>query len=215
VIGVVADVKQDGVTGEVGTELYYYHPQVTQAGSSSYRTMSVVLRTSGDPMALAPVLEQVVNELDAALPVAEVGTMELNVARSMGRPRFLTLLLGAFAGIALLLAGLGTYAVMSYSVAERTKEIGIRMAIGAQARSVRALILRQGMLLAVAGLGIGLLGALALTRFLASQLYAVSPTDPGAFIAAPLFLGVVAVVASYLPALRASRLDPVGALRTD
>jgi ABC-type antimicrobial peptide transport system permease subunit len=141
--------------------------------------------------------------------------MELNVARSMGRPRFLTLLLGAFAGIALLLAGLGTYAVMSYSVAERTKEIGIRMAIGAQARSVRALILRQGMLLAVAGLGIGLLGALALTRFLASQLYAVSPTDPGAFIAAPLFLGVVAVVASYLPALRASRLDPVGALRTD
>ena len=214
VVGVVEDVHQAGVTGEVGTELYFYHPQTTQAGQA-YRTMFVTLRTDGDPLALAPSLESVVRELDPALPLSDVRTMEQNIARSMAQPRFLTLLLGVFAGIALLLAGVGTYSVMAYSVAERTREIGIRMAMGAEAGSVRGLVLRQGGVLAATGLVLGILGALGLTRFLGSQLYEVGATDPQTFLAAPLFLAVVAILASYLPALRASRMDPVAALRED
>ncbi|MEX1257926.1 MAG: ABC transporter permease [Gemmatimonadota bacterium] len=214
VVGVVENLKQSGLDGEVGTELYFYHPQVTQLGLS-YRTMYLVLRTTGDPTSLAPSVERVVRELDASLPVSDVRTMEENVARSMAAPRFLTLLLGLFAGVALLLAGVGTYSVMAYTVAERTREIGIRMAIGAEAGKVRALVLRQGGMLAAIGVAVGVLGSLALTRFLASRLYEIQPTDLATFIAAPLFLTAVALVASYLPAVRASRMDPVAALRED
>lgn len=214
VVGVVEDVKQAGIDGASGTELFFYLPQASQVGAA-FRTIYVVLKGDRDPLAFAPALERVVRELDPALPVSDVRTMEENVARSMAAPRFLSLLLGLFAGVALLLAGVGTYSVMAYTVAERTREIGIRMAMGAEAGKVRRLVLRQGGILAGIGIGVGLVGAFALTRLLASRLYGVQPTDLATFVAAPLFLAAVALIASYLPAVRASRLDPMVALQED
>jgi ABC-type antimicrobial peptide transport system permease subunit len=155
----------------------------------------------------------VIAEMDPALPVAEVRTLEQNVERAMAEPRFLALLLGVFAGVAMLLAAVGTYWLMAQSVAERSREIGIRMAMGAAPSSVRALVLRQGATLAAAGLALGVLGALGLTRFLGAQLYEVGATDLGTFVLVPLFLGAVALVACYVPARRATRVDPVEALR--
>ena len=131
----------------------------------------------------------------------------------MAQPRFLTLLLGVFAGVALLLASVGTYGVMAHTVAERNREIGIRMAMGAEAASVRFMVLRQGAALAASGLALGVVGALALTRFLGSQLYGVGTTDLRTFVAVPIVLGVVALLACYVPARRATRIDPVEALR--
>jgi ABC-type antimicrobial peptide transport system permease subunit len=130
----------------------------------------------------------------------------------MAEPRFLALLLGVFAGVALLLAGVGTYGLMAHSVAERNREIGIRMAMGAAPAAVRGLVLRQGATLAGLGLALGVLGALGLTRFLGAQLYEVDPTDWRTFLFVPLFLGAVALVACYVPARRATRVDPVEAL---
>jgi predicted permease len=213
VIGVVADVKQAGVSAPSGTEIFFYNPQVAEAGGNVYRARTLVIRAQGDPLALAPTVERIVRDIDPALPVADVRTLEQNVRGSIAQPRFLTLLLGVFAGVALLLASVGTYSVMSYSVAERTREMGIRMAIGAEPGRVQALVLRQGVLLTAVGLALGLAGAFALTRFLASQLYDVGATDPRTFVAVPLLLGAVAVLACYIPARRATRIDPVEALR--
>jgi predicted permease len=214
VVGIVGDVMQAGIGDEIGTEIFFYHPQVSRM-EVAFRTMNVVLEVERDPVAFAPALERVVRELDPSLPVSDVRTMEQNVALSMAAPRFLTVLLGLFAAVALLLAGVGTYSVMAYSVAERTREIGIRMAIGAEAGKVRGLVLRQGGILAGIGVGLGVIGALGLTRFLASRLYEIEPTDLATFVVAPIFLTGVALLASYLPAVRASRMDPVAALRED
>ncbi|HUF76859.1 MAG TPA: FtsX-like permease family protein, partial [Longimicrobiales bacterium] len=213
VIGVVEDVRQAGVREPASTELFFYNPQIAQAGASVYRTMSLVIRTERSPLTLAPVVERLVAELDPALPVAQVRTLEENVARAMAEPRFLALLLGVFAGIALLLAAVGTYGLMAHTVAERNREIGIRMAMGAEPSAVRMLVLRQGAALAGVGLAVGVLGALALTRFLGAQLYEVGTTDLRTFVAVPLFLGAVALAACYIPARRATRVDPVEALR--
>jgi predicted permease len=214
VIGVVADVKQAGLGAPAGTELFFFHPQVSRLGGP-YRTMSVVLKTQGDPEALAPALERVVRELDPTLPVSDVRTMEETVARSMASPRFLAFLLGVFAVVAILLAGVGTYSVMAYTVGERTREMGVRLAMGAEASSVRGLVLRQAGALALVGVGAGTMAALALSRFLASRLFEVGPTDPVTLAAAPLFLTAVALGASYVPARRASILDPAAALRSE
>ena len=213
VIGVVEDVRQAGVSRPASTELFFYNPQIAQAGANVFRAMSLAVRTERSPLALAPAVERVVSELDPALPVAQVRTLEQNVARAMAEPRFLALLLGVFAGIALLLAAVGTYGLMAHTVAERSREIGIRMAMGAEPATVRMLVLRQGAALAGIGLAVGVLGALALTRFLSAQLYEVGTTDLQTFVAVPLFLGAVAMVACYLPARRATRVDPVEALR--
>ncbi|MDH3224658.1 MAG: ABC transporter permease, partial [Gemmatimonadota bacterium] len=199
VIGVVADIKQAGVNNEAGTELFFYGPQLTRGGLFAYRTQDFVIRTTGDPLSLAAPVRQVLAELDPSLPISNVQSMEDNVARSMAQPRFMTLLLALFAGVALLLAAVGTYGVMSYSVAERKREIGIRMAMGAEQRSVLGLVLRQGGLLALVGVVLGIGGALGLTRYLSSQLYEVSTTDPRTFVFAPLFLALVALVACFVP----------------
>jgi predicted permease len=213
ILGVVADVKQAGVSEPSGTELYFYNPQAALAGGNVSRALSLVVRTEGDPLSLAPAVERIVRELDPALPVANVRTLEQHVAGVTAQPRFLTLLLGVFAAAALLLATVGTYGVMAHSVAERHREIGIRMAMGAEPASVRGLVLWQGAGLAAAGVALGVLGALGLTRFLESQLYEVGATDLGTFVAVPLVLGGVALLACYLPARRATRVDPVEALR--
>jgi predicted permease len=213
VVGVVGDVKQAGISTPSSTELFFYNPQAAQLGGNVSRAVSLVIRTERDPLALAPAVERIVRDLDPALPVANVLSMEQNVAGAMAQPRFLTLLLGVFGGVALLLASVGTYGVMAHLVAQRRREIGIRVAMGAEPGSVRGLVLRQGAGLAAVGLGLGVVGALGLTRFLGSQLYGVGTTDLRTFIAVPLLLGAVALVACYVPARRATRVDPVEALR--
>ncbi|NNF28479.1 MAG: ABC transporter permease, partial [Gemmatimonadetes bacterium] len=215
VIGVVADIKQAGVNNDAGTQLFFYGPQLTQGGLFAYRTQDFVVRTSGEPLSLSAPVRRVLSEMDPALPVSDIQTMQENVARTMAQPRFMTLLLALFAGVALLLAAVGTYGVMSYSVAERYREIGIRMAMGAERRTVLGLVLRQGGLLAIVGVVLGVGGALGLTRFLQSQLYEVSATDPRTFVLAPAFLAFVALLACFVPAQRATRVDPVTALRED
>jgi len=213
VVGVLSDMKQASVRDPARTELFFYNPQLAQMGTGVDREMSLVIRTARDPIALAPAVERIIGELDRALPVANVQTLQDNVARTMAQPRFLALLLGVFGGVALLLAGVGTYGLMAYSVAERNREIGIRMAMGAEPGSVQALVLRQGAALAGVGLVLGLAGAIALTRFLGAQLYEVGTLDLRTFVAVPIFLGAIALLACWIPARRATRVDPVQALR--
>ena len=215
IVGVVRDVKQGGLDEETGTEVYFLYPQVGRTVGFAPRSMNVVVRTSGDPMSLASAVRSEVRTLDASLPVANLASMEDVLSTSLARPRFLTLLLGIFAAVALALAAIGTYGVMSYSVAERRKEIGIRMALGAQASSVLRMILRQGVVTAGLGIVIGLLGAFALSSMLQAMLFNISSTDPTAFVVAPLTLSVVALIACYAPALRATRVDPAGVLKQD
>lgn len=215
IVGVVADMKQAGVNNEAGTELFFYSPQISQSGALAYRTQSFLVRTLRDPLSMTGPVTAILSELDPGLPVSNIQSMQQNVAASLSQPRFMTLLLSLFAAVALVLAGIGTYGVMSYSVAERQREIGIRLAMGAERGSVLSLVLKQGGALTATGLTIGVVGSLVLTRLLASQLYEVSATDVRAFVLAPLFLAAVSLAACYLPARRATGVDPVSALRED
>jgi putative ABC transport system permease protein len=210
---VVADVRQAGITAPSSTELFFYNPQGARLGSGFQRTLSLVIRTEREPLAMAASVERIVRELDPTLPLANVRTLEQHVAGAMAQPRFLTLLLGVFAGIALLLASVGTYGVMAHSVQERNREIGIRIAMGAEPEGVRLLVLRQGAALTGTGLALGVIGALALTRFLSAQLYEVGTTDVRTFVGVSVVLGAIALIACYVPARRATRVDPVEALR--
>ena len=178
-------------------------------------TFNLVIRTASDPLAMAGAVRSVFREMDPEVPVGGVGTVEQLVAESISRERFSMLLLAIFAAVALTLAAIGIYGVMSYSVAQRTHELGIRMALGADASAVRALVLRQGMGVAGIGLVIGVALAVGMTRLLEGLLYGVSVTDPAIFVGVPLLLGGVALVSNYLPALRASRGDPLVALREE
>ncbi|HET7273614.1 MAG TPA: ABC transporter permease, partial [Longimicrobiaceae bacterium] len=214
ITGIASDVKQGGLSEQTGTELYIYYPQAAVAGYTP-RTMNVVLRTTRPPLAVANEVRRVVWSQDRALPLANMQTMEENVAGSVGRERFMTLLLAIFAGIALVLAAVGTYGVLAYSVAERGKEIGIRMAMGAEAPRVLGMVLRDGMAVAGIGLVVGLFGAFAVSRFLESLLFGVSSTDLMTFAVASLVLAVVALLACYIPARRATRVDPNVALRAE
>lgn len=215
VVGVFADMKQAGVGNPAGTELFFYQPQLSQAGAFVYRAQTFLVRTERDPLALASPVTDIVAALDPSLAVADVQSMRQNIASSLAQPRFTTLLLSLFAAVALALAGVGTYGVMSYSVAERSREIGVRLAMGAERRSVLGMVLREGGGLALTGLALGVAGALGLTRMLQSQLYEVSTTDPLTFVVAPAFLALVAMAACWLPARRATAVDPVAALRED
>ena len=215
IIGVVDDVKQGGLEAEVGTELYFYYPQVAKFPGALPRTMNVIVRTQGDPMRIAPTVNTQVRALDAALPVANMASMTDVLYESIARPRFLTLLLAIFAGVALSLAAVGTYGVMAYSVAQRKQEIGIRMALGAQRSSVLGMVLSQGFSVAAIGLAIGVGGSLALSKVLSSLLFNVSTTDSVAFVSAPLLLAGVAAIACYVPARRATHVDPARVLKQD
>jgi putative ABC transport system permease protein len=172
-----------------------------------------VLRTSGDPLALSSSVRGAIHELDRNQPVVKIRSMEQNVATNIAAPRFRTLLLAIFAAIALVLAAVGIYGVMAYSVAQRTREIGIRMALGSPSTGVFRLILGNGLKVTIAGIVIGLAAAAALTRYLATMLYAVRPTDPLTLLGTALLLIAVAMLACYLPARRATRVDPMLALR--
>ena len=211
VIGVAKDVKQGGVEKETGTELYISLDQLALAAP----TMNVVLRTILPPAALSRTLERLVRETDPAVPIVRLRDMESVFAESIRRPRLLALLLGAFAGLALLLAAVGTYGVLSYMTTERRREIGIRMALGGARSSVVALVMKQGLQLTTIGVVVGLAGALGLNRLIASVLFGVQPTDPTTLAAVIMTITVVAAAACWLPAWRASRLDPSVVLRTD
>ena len=206
IVGVAGDVRHRSLEGEVYQMMYVPTLRVG-------RTNLVVRTTSPDPLALASAVRGEVAAVDRDQPVSAVRTMEEVVSGSVVQQRFRTLLLAAFAGVALLLAGVGIYGVMSYGVAMRTNEIGVRMALGAGAADILKMVVGQGMALALAGVGVGLLAALALTRVLSSLLFGVAATDAVTFAAVSLLIAAVALLACLLPARRATKVDPMVALR--
>jgi putative ABC transport system permease protein len=181
--------------------------------SGPYSYLTLVVRTTGDAASLAPELQAAIHSIDRSVPISEVQTMEQVVSRATGESRFYLTLLGVFACVALILAAAGIYGVMSYSVSRRIHEIGIRMALGAQKEDVLKLVIWNGVVLAIGGIAVGLAGALALTRLMSGLLYGTKPTDPATFAGVIIVLGVVAIVASYIPARRAAKVDPMVALR--
>jgi putative ABC transport system permease protein len=205
IVGVVGTVKQYGL--DVDGRLVVYMP----SPNGGYQ----VARTTGDPATVARAMAKKMHELDPSLTVFDVQTMSDRMSGSMARQRFATTMLGAFAAFALVLAVVGIYGVMSHLVAQGSHDIGIRMALGADRRGILLMVLRQGSELTIAGVVAGLLGAVALTRVMASLLFGVSATDLMTFSIVPVILIATAILATYVPALRATRVDPTVALRED
>ena len=212
IVGIVHDVKHNSLAAPAPPQLYVSYLQ------SADTQMTLVIRTAGDPLQVVAAARNEVRSVDPDQPVANVRTMENIVAASVARPRFNMLLLGIFAAVALVLAAVGLYGVISYSVGQRAHEIGIRVALGAKRSDVLGMVLRQGMTLVAAGLVVGLGAALLMSRVLASLsslLYDVSSTDPVILAGVVLILAATAMVACMLPALKATRVDPVTALRCE
>jgi len=210
IVGVVGDVKHFGLEQPEMPAIYTPYAQLTQPWK---RWMSVVVRSDGDPATIANMVKGQIWTVDKELPVTKVRTMTEVMASSVAGQRFMMLLLGIFAAVALILASVGIYGLMSYSITERTHEIGIRMALGAQARDVLRMIVGQGLKLILSGVALGLVGAFALTRIMASLLFGVSAVDPLTFLTVSAVLAVVALLACYIPARRATKVDPMIALR--
>jgi putative ABC transport system permease protein len=209
IVGVVADVKQSALAEKAQPEMYTPFPQ------TPWPFMSLVVRTPGDPAAMAGSLRSKIVKVDPDQPVGKVKAVTEYVANAVATPRFTATLVGSFATLALLLAGFGLFSVMAYSVAQRRREIGIRMALGAQAADVRSLVVSQALRLGALGLGVGLVGAIAAGRVIATLLFGVSPSDPITFAGVCALLIAVLAAAAYLPARRATRVDPVVALRAE
>jgi putative ABC transport system permease protein len=209
IVGVVGNVRHLGLDIEPRPEIYYHTNTSPPFGPV------FVIRTTSDPQNLIAAVRTKVRELDRNLPISNINTMEQLVAQSVAQRRFGMILLGIFAGLALVLAGIGIYGVMSYAVAQRTQEIGIRMALGAERRDVLKMIVGQGMVLTTAGIGLGLAAAFALTRLMSNLLFDVKASDPLTFALIALLLAGVALLACYLPARRATKVDPMVALRCE
>jgi ABC-type antimicrobial peptide transport system permease subunit len=215
VVGVVADERHNGVTAIIKEKFFIPHIQwpVATAGGDPIRSVFVVARTTSDPLSVAGAVRDEIRQMDPSLPVANVRSMNEVVAASLATPRLTGFLLGGFAAIALVLAAVGIYGVLSYLVSQRTQEMGIRLAIGADRSQVLGMVLRHGLSLAAVGIVIGLLGALALTRLMQSLLYKIRPDDPITFVAVAAALLLIALTASLLPAWRATKVSPAIALR--
>jgi putative ABC transport system permease protein len=207
IVGIVDDVKHDGLHEDAGPHVYGSHLQ------ASWPTLRVALRSRLDPATVAVAVRRETQAIDPTQPVSDLKTMEEIMSDSVAPRRFALTLFGLFAGVALLLTVIGIYGVLAYTVAERTREIGIRMALGAQTNNVLRLMIGQGMKLAVGGVSVGLIGAFAMTRLMKDLLFSVSATDPATFAAVALFLIGVALLACYLPARKATKIDPITALR--
>jgi putative ABC transport system permease protein len=207
IVGIVGDIRHERLDGQLAPEMYVPYLQLPRSG------MSLVVRGVGDSEKLIPAIRTAVYSVDRDQPIANLAMLERRLARSVATERLNTVLLGIFAALALVLAAVGIYGVMSYSVTQRTHEIGVRMALGAQAADVLKLVVGQGMVLALIGVSVGLASALALTRVLANLLFGVTATDPLTFAGISCLLVLVALAASYIPARRASRVDPMIAIR--
>jgi putative ABC transport system permease protein len=215
IVGVSADTRSEGVREPVPPEIYLLHEQLPVAGGSTERAMYVVLKTSVRPMSLATAARGAVRQLDPQLAINAVRSMDELLDFSVARQRFTMLLLGVFGVVSLTLAAIGIYGIMSYAVKRRTREIGIRMALGGSPADVLRLVVGQGMRLALIGLALGIGAALATTGLMRELLFGVTPTDPVTFISIGALLVGVAFVACWLPARRAVRTDPTTALRTE
>jgi putative ABC transport system permease protein len=209
IVGVVGNVAQEGVMAKPYPQLYR---SIEQWPRSS---VLVSLRTDRDPVSLAASARAAMRDVDRDLVVNDMQPLEARVAQSIARPRLSVWLLTGFSSIALLLAAVGIYGVMAYTVAQRTREIGVRMALGADPGNVRRLVVTQGMRPALLGVVVGLLAAVAASRLIASMLYGVSAIDPVTFVVVPLFLAGVALLATYLPARRATLVPPTVALQSE
>ena len=209
IIGVVADARYADLTESTRAMTYWPHPQLP------YNVMTLTVRAAGNPLNLAPALQREIQAIDKDQPIADVRTMDQWMARTLSRERFSSTLLAAFAALALLLASIGIYGVMAYAVSQRQSEIGIRLALGAESSSVRRMVLAAGLRLVAAGLALGLISGVGLSRALSSLLYQTTSGDPVTLASTVALLGAVATVAIYLPARRASRLSPMVALREE
>jgi putative ABC transport system permease protein len=207
IIGVVGDVRHTGLDSNPRPEFFVPHLQNPFGG------MAIVVRTSSDPSAILSAAKDQIREINKDQPFYSINTMDALVSKSLGERRFNLLLLCTFAAIALALAGVGIYGLISFSISQRKHEIGVRMALGAGARDITRMVLGEGIVLALAGVGAGIVGALLLTRLLKGFLFGVTPTDPLTFAVISALLVALALVASYVPARRATRVDPMVALR--
>ncbi len=209
IIGIVGDVKLDSLDRAVEPTVYWPHSELALPG------MTLVSRTSGDPSNVAAAAQAAIHSLDPEQPITDLSTMEGWLGSSMGRARFNLVLLTVFASVALILASVGIYGVMAYAVAQRTQEIGIRMALGAQARDVLKIVMIEGMTLALIGIAIGLLAAFVMTRWMETMLFGVPPADPLTYTVIAAVLTLVTLIACWIPARRATKVDPLIALRCE
>ncbi|HST21809.1 MAG TPA: FtsX-like permease family protein, partial [Blastocatellia bacterium] len=207
IVGVVGNLKHSSLSAETQPEVYIAYKQNPRP------TMMFVIRAGNDPNSLVAAIREETRSLDSNLPIYNVKTFDQYLSASVAQPRFNTLLLGVFAGVALILTIVGLYGVTSYSVTQRSHEIGVRMALGATSRDVLALVIKQGMRLTLTGVALGLVGAFALTRVAESLLFGVTATDPFTFIAVSALLIGVSIAACAVPARRATKVDPMIALR--
>jgi putative ABC transport system permease protein len=217
VVGVVKAVRHNGVATVVKEKFYVPHTQWHRSlgNANLIRSMTLVVKSDGDPASLTAAVREKVRGIDPNLPVADVRTMDEVVGAALSTPRFTSVLLSIFAGLALTLSAIGIYGVLSYLVSRRTREIGIRMAIGAGRAEVMRMVLRSGLMLALIGISAGLVLSFGVTRLLRGLLYGVTAADPWTFAAVAGSLGLVALAASVAPAWRASRVDPVLALKSE
>ena len=213
IVGIVGTVRHNAVVEEPRAEMYVAHAQLPAHIRSTPRGMTLAIKTDGNPLAIAGQVREAIRAIDRNLPVSDIRTMDDVTASALSQPRFVTFLLALFAVTALTLASIGIYGTISLLVAERTQEMGIRLALGADRPTILRLVLGQGMLLIAIGLGIGLAGAAALTRTLSGLVYGVGTLDPLTFVAVPALLSVVALLACFLPARRAASVDPITTLR--
>jgi putative ABC transport system permease protein len=215
VVGVVGNVRHNGIEAPVKEKFYVPHSQFHLGSSWTPRDMTLVVRTAGEPAGIAPALRGVVREIDRNVPVANIRPMTDVVETALATPRLTGWLLALFAALALVLSAVGIYGVLAYLVTQRTHEIGIRLAIGADTAHVLRLVLGRGLLLSVAGVAIGLVAAAFLTSLIATQLHDVVPHDAMTFAGVSVVMILVALAACYIPAWRATRVDPLQALRVE